>query len=209
MDIKLSPTLVAKHPDVFPLLEGVIRREQAEVCLRVTTDTNCDMFTSKITRFDLGGRIEQERLTECGLNVPEDVGIVWFDVDEMIKDGEAVSEGLLQSRYQTGVSRWVVFVVGATNRECGEIVDNVGIRLSMRFRMQFLCLQSISDAVEELYRWSISLNPFLVLYPGHELDVHYIARVMMLLLKGEKNVPLARRVAQIWYDEWSTESRDE
>ncbi|KAL0578102.1 hypothetical protein V5O48_003881 [Marasmius crinis-equi] len=194
MDINIPETLLQKHPGLVPMLQAVIRREESEECLRVVTRAGGPFNT---VQFDLGGRIDVQSLTSCDLPDPQTVSILWLDEEQTKRGGIELLESLSISN--PGVERWAVFIVGKMD-EGG--VEDFRIRLFMKYRVNSVAFNDLQESVEELYRWSINLNAFYVLFPGHGLETSYIARVMMLLNRDSAKVPLARRIARMWNDDW-------
>ncbi|KAL0569847.1 hypothetical protein V5O48_012113 [Marasmius crinis-equi] len=199
MDILLPVGLVTQHPNVVSKLEDIIHRERSSECLGVVPLNNLENLADKTIRFDLGGRIDPRKLTECGFDNPEKVAFVWLSIDEMLRDGNAGLESLTTTVMD--LQKWAVMVVGETDESQKEKAEDLAIRLFMRSRVRCMFIQTVEEAVEELYRWSISLNRFFALYPEHNLEVDYVARVSMLLLREPLKVPLARQVAQAWLDD--------
>ncbi|KAL0563249.1 hypothetical protein V5O48_018827, partial [Marasmius crinis-equi] len=196
MDILLSESLVARHPNSPTQLSHIITTQESDNLLQVVT-TLTFFDRQKSVSWHLSGLV-QEGSTHVNISCI----LFWIDVGDLDGPGGHTLEANLLLAQSKKCKVTVIFV-GFQDSAQEEALLKLIPRLEMRHRAQCLECQCISQGLEQVYSLSLAMNTYHVVLPHSPLftNANKLKYTHMLLQLDGISVPRVKSVTQ-WFLSW-------
>ncbi|KAL0567195.1 hypothetical protein V5O48_014796 [Marasmius crinis-equi] len=197
MDIQLSDSLVAQHPDSATQLPHIITREQSDNLFRVVTTPS--LFQGrKCISWSLS-----ESAREGSICVDVSRILIWIDAGDISDSAVRALEDDLQLAWSQQRKVMVLFV-GFHGPDQEDALSMLIPRLEMRYRAQCIECESTSQALEHVYLTSLAINPYHVVHQHSPLFTNKpkLTYTRMLLQLDGVSVPNIKRVTER-FPSWS------
>ncbi|KAL0562765.1 hypothetical protein V5O48_019314, partial [Marasmius crinis-equi] len=190
MDIQLSESLVAQHPNSPTELAHIITTQESNDLLQV--DTIPTLFDrQKSVSWCLSGPAQ-----EGSAHVDTSRILFWIDVGDLDEPGHTLEADLLLA--QSKKRKVTVMFVGFQDSSQEEALSKLIPRLEMRYRAHCLVCQGISQGLEQVYSLSLAMNAYHVVLPQSPLftNANRLTYTRMLLQLEGISVPHVKSVTR-------------
>ncbi|KAL0576183.1 hypothetical protein V5O48_005800 [Marasmius crinis-equi] len=188
MNVVLSDTLVAQHPDTTTHMAQIIAREESDDLLTVVTAPSF-LSGRKTISWQLAGPP-----TEGSKHVDVSRIAFWIDITDIEGPPATLLEEDLQRAQQVYRSLMVLFLgCRQTNHDA---FSSLVSRFQVRYKAHCVECPSIQQALEHLYRISLYMNPYHVVKPHAPLykNDHQLTYLRMLLQLEGVTVPQVKHI---------------